>query len=249
MKRRDETASAGFARLSARATAGAWRLEDAIDWSLPVAPARHWPRGLHVRLVSQLRHGEEATAAICRHLIDALEGDEARRCLAVQESDERRHAAAYGAYVRRLGQDAPANPLLDALFQRAAAWKGHPLAMVLAFHIVIEGEALKLQKALAASSPCPLFRAINARIANDEARHVAFGVRYARAALPDIDAEDRAVIAAWLKSLWFEAARITTCHFGALSWLAGIGHVSHDRMWRRRAERLARLGLNETMAA
>ncbi|MBM3541462.1 MAG: hypothetical protein FJX51_05405, partial [Alphaproteobacteria bacterium] len=162
-----------FRRIAARARADAWHPGEDLDWRHPVPAVTLWPRGLLARLVSQLRHGERETGALCARLLDDMPAGGARLYLEAQAADEARHEAAYAAYAARLGEAPPSDPGLGEVFEDAASWRGHPAGLVLAFHVVIEGEALKLQSALAARAPCPLFRAMNERIARDEARHIA----------------------------------------------------------------------------
>ena len=236
-----------FHRLAVRAQADAWQPEAALDWTRPMSSAPFWPRGLMARLVSQLRHGEHETGAMCRRLHAAMPAGGARLYLETQAADEARHASAYAVYAARLGEAPPSDPGLGEVFQDAASWRGHPVGLVLAFHVVIEGEALKLQSALAARAPCPLFRAMNARIARDEARHIAFGVGYARAILPALDPHEREAMARWIEALWRRAATATRRRYRTLALLAGLGRQSNSAMWERRARRLAALGLTEAM--
>ena len=65
--------------LIARAEAGEWEPERAIDWSRrPVRPRLIPPR-LYRTLVSQLYHGERATLAMCQRLMRELPDADARR--------------------------------------------------------------------------------------------------------------------------------------------------------------------------
>ncbi len=141
MKRLQDSPDQVFARLALRAEAEAWQPEEAFDWSRPIVTSLLWPRGLERRLLAQLRHGEAATGALCRRLCHEIPGQGAARFLAAQAADEARHAAAYAAYAARMGEEGAPDADLDEIFRAASSWSGHPLALVLAFNVVIEGEA------------------------------------------------------------------------------------------------------------
>ena len=236
-----------FRRIAARALADAWHPGEALDWSRPMPSMPLWPRGLLARLVSQLRHGERHTGALCTRLLGHMPEGGARLYLETQAADEARHEAAYAAYAARLGEAPPSDPGLAEVFEDAASWRGHPAGLVLAFHVVIEGEALKLQSALAARAPCPLFRAMNERIARDEARHIAFSVHFVRASLATIDSHEREAMARWIEALWRRATATTRRRYGTLALLAGLGRHDDGAMGARRARRLTALGLHEAV--
>lgn len=195
-----ETATA-LGDLAAKGECAQWTADELIDGGRPTVP-RSVPSALYVALVSQFYHGELATLRLCRRLLGHIGYADARRCLAVQIADEDRHARVYRAYLQRLGDIAEPEPTVADAYRRALAWPGPPEAMIAAFNIVLEGEALRTLDDLGGWLPCPWFRRINARVSCDEARHFAFGRIYLRTALPLLGRDQRLEIHRWLKTLW-----------------------------------------------
>ena len=181
-----------------------WSLETAVDWSAPVVRPWWLSRKTYAAIVSQLYHAEVATAQMCRRLRAELPESLARRFLETQYADELRHARAYRAYLQRLGDIAPMNDTLAAALDRALDSSGPYYRAMVAFNVVLEGEAVRLQNEMSKLFPCPLFRRINAHISRDEARHVAFGKLYLRDKLSGLPAEERLDIYDWIMALWRE---------------------------------------------
>ena len=151
--------------------------------------------------VSQFQHGEVATARMCHALRNDV-GAAARAFLETQYLDELRHAGLFARYLDKLGGATTASPVLQDCYRQALAWQGPPQAIMLAFHVILEGENLRLQRSADTWMTCPLFKEISAVIARDEARHVAFGRAYLRDALPGLPQRQRLDIYIWLRELW-----------------------------------------------
>lgn len=233
-----------LARLAETAAAGQWDAAEAIDWSQkPRVPP--WVSREAVRFaLSQLYHGEEATARLCAELLDQVPEPEARHCLALQIADERRHAAVYRRYLEGLGGIAPVDAALARSLAAAAGSPGGALGAMAAFHVVVEGENLRLQDRITGFLPCPLLRQINRRIARDEARHLAFGRIYLARRLAGLPEAERRALRSWLQGLWRAAAEATLRNRGRRNplvrrfleaWLA--------RGWTRHEAKLRQLGL------
>ena len=196
-------------RLAANARLAQWSAARAIDWGQEARRPR-WITETQVRAaISQLYHGERATARLCRRLIGDLDESAARRCLEWQLADETRHAGAYRRYLTRLGGVAPMEANLAGTLDRALDGPAGTLGAMVAFHVVVEGEALRLQEALTRFLPCPLLRQINRLIARDEARHVAFGRIYLPEAVGSLSESAQRELAAWVHSLWSACAEAT----------------------------------------
>jgi hypothetical protein len=133
--------------------------------------------------------------------MDSLPEAEARACLARQRLDEQIHGRLYGRYLACLGVEARATIGLQEAYERSVTWQGDPLGLVLAFAVVLEGEALRLQRYFATRFPCPLFAQLNRQISADEARHLAFGRIYGRSAFRRLDAEERIGLYRRLKAI------------------------------------------------
>lgn len=191
--------------LAAKGEAQQWSFDD-IDWDMETAVPAWLPRKFHAALISQFYHGERATIRMCRMLLDGVTDPLVRRCVALQIIDEERHARVYAEYLAGIGDIAPPEPALEAAFAEALSWSGPPQAMVSAFNIILEGEALRALEDIGGWLSCPLFQRINVRICRDEARHFAFGRIYLKATLGDFEQSQRFDIFRRLKALWRDTA-------------------------------------------
>lgn len=191
--------------LAAKGEAQQWSFDD-IDWDIEAAVPAWLPKKFQAALISQFYHGEMATLAMCRRILADVDTPAARRCVEIQIADEARHAEVYEAYVAEIGGLQPIDPTLKAAYDKALAWDGPPEAMIAAFNIILEGEALFALDTLGGWLPCPRFRGINARVSRDEARHLAFGRAYLKARLGTFDLDQRFEIYRWLKDLWTDTA-------------------------------------------
>jgi hypothetical protein len=114
---------------------------------------------------------------------------------------------------------------------------------MVAFHVVVEGEVLRVQDSLTRLLPCPLLKQINRRVARDEARHVAFGRIYLTEALAGLSADARDRLYGWVYDLWRETTNLTLAkdtgnravHRILRSWLRGG--------WRHHEAALHQIGL------
>ena len=161
---------------------------------------------LAVSLAGQFLQGEELTALTCAALRDRLPLASARACLALQGEDEHRHAALYRRYLETRSARPDAASLLAPAAERFLAWQGPPEAILLALHVIIEGEALAFQEQARHYTSCPSFAALSRLVAGDEARHVAFGRVYLPEALRALTPSEKQRIHEWLRALWFECS-------------------------------------------
>ena len=232
-----------LAHLAAKAQAGQWSVADDIDWRraphLPLWMSRDQARAM----ISQLYRGEIATSRLCQTLLREVAPGPARRCLAYQIADERRHAEAFRRYLEPLGGVAPVDPDLAWALDAAGRGSAGTLGAMVAFHVVVEGEVLRVQGSLARLLPCPLLNDINRRVARDEARHVAFGRIVLGEAVAALSAEARAQLYDWVFDLWQQTGARSLdgradngmAHSLLRGWLAGG--------WRHHAAALAQIGL------
>jgi hypothetical protein len=231
-------------RLAVNAQAGQWSAERAIDWRQS-ARRPFWMTETQVReAVSQLYHGEVATGRLCRRLIGELADPAARRCLELQLADEMRHADVYRRYLDRLGGIAPMDEILARALDAALKGPAATLGAMVAFHVVVEGEALRVQEALARFLPCPLLKQINRLIARDEARHVAFGRIYLAEAVAALPEAARAQLASWLHCLWRQCAEATLADGADRGRIMrGFFHRWLEGGWDRHAAALQQIGV------
>jgi hypothetical protein len=229
-----------IAHLLADARAGQWRLEDGIDWTLPVRPPRFLRRETFAHTVALLRDGEEATDAACAAMAEETADPDMRAFLELQAADERRHAAAYGRYLDRLALPPPPPDGFARALAALADWDGPAVARSIAVHILLEGKALRLQRGTLARLRCPLFGAINRRVARDEARHVAFGKITLPAMIAALtDAEKHAAHAA-IRDIWRDAVAGLAADQGLPHHL---GRTVAAERWVHHAKVLAGVGL------
>ena len=231
-------------RLLANGTEGQWSSNEDIDWDRePLVPGRI-SSSLYTEAVSQLYYGEIATVRVCRRLLDELNGPRVRLFLQTQIGDETRHAGIYGGYLERLGGLAPMDDVLAAALDRAMAWPGSYHGLIVAFHILLEGEALRLQQDLVKWFPCPLLAQINRKISRDEARHVAFGKILLQNEITNLDAEERMEIYLQVKEMWSECSRAAIRRFAKPSAVAKtIAHYRLGRRWARAVRTFEEIGL------
>ncbi len=188
-----------------------------LDWSYPGPRLAIWQRPIACGIVNQFVGGEEATARLCAAVAPQVDLQAARDCLLVQVEDERRHADMYRRYLARLNGRPSQQNLLDDAVTRSLSWKGAPEAALLAFHVIVEGEALAFQETARNHIPDPLFDAMSRQIAKDEARHIAFGRLYLSQSLPHLPLQERIEIYRWLRALWFEGtARLSSGPLGKI---------------------------------
>lgn len=218
-----------------------------LDWSLaPVRPRWATARA-YVEAVSQLYHGERATARACRRLASALPEPAAIRFVAAQARDEARHARLYARYLARLGDIAPMDEALagaiDGAYDGALGRHHSVAAMMVALHVVLEGEAVHLQGAVRRALPCPLLRGIAATVGRDEARHVAFGRLYLTRALAGLGPGERRAIYLDVHALWRDVARPSAGDGpgGAILRRAWRGYMA--ARWRVHCRTFERIGL------
>ncbi len=232
-----------LAELAAKAHAGQWSVDDDIDWQQgPRLP--FWVTPDQARAaVSQLYHGEIATSRMCRALLGDVVSGPARQCLALQIADEVRHAEAFERYLAALGGVAPMDRHLAWVLEAAGRGPAGPLGAMAAFHVVVEGEVLRVQDSLARLLPCPLLKQINRRVARDEARHVAFGRIYLGEALGELSTEARGELYAWLHGLWRRTTERAVAESVASAAARRLLRAWLSGGWRHHAAALRQIGL------
>ena len=223
-----------------KAHRGQWRLEDGIDWSITARPPGLFMKHFAGRAVGALIAGENATAGACNLLIDILPPGIARDCLELQAADEDRHARAYAGFLERIGLAPQPHERLSLAVDRLMSWSGPPAGLIFAVHIVLESEALIIQQDLGGDIDCPLFHAINQRVTQDEARHVAFGRLTARRAAAEMDGTERRRTLDEIESIWTDCTGALAAHNFFL-WRAL--RLYADRGWKRQRASMEELGL------
>ncbi|MEA3278015.1 MAG: ferritin-like domain-containing protein [Pseudomonadota bacterium] len=231
-------------KLTAKGTKRGHVEEDAFSWARTPRRPFWLPLQGYAGIVADLHYGELATAKACGHTAAILPEPEAKACLAVQRDDEQFHARLYARYLARLGTEGTVTSGVRDAYERCLSWPGDPLGLVLAFNVVLEGEAMRLQRYFATRFPCPLFAELNRRILADEARHIAFGRIYGRPGLQRLDTEERIALYRWLKAIWWDCAVAVRGRFdGVGGWILRALHPPLEQSWRRQTDSLLDLGL------
>ena len=212
-----------------------------IDWRIAPARPRWLPRRNHVVFVSQFLHGEAVSLTVCRRLAVTLSGPD-RSALDRQSEDEARHVSAFRLYLERLGDAGPRSFALDRVLEAITGWQGSQAGILLANHVLLEGEALAVQRELA-TFPCPLLRQVARRVMHDEARHVVLGRRLLRRAVADLSLDERVGLYDWLRCLWHAGVWAAARDHGGVV----FGHILTQgaiaARWARQRRALERLGL------
>lgn len=233
-----------LARLKAKGKKRRSIAQDAFSWER--RPKRPWllPWRAYAGIIADLHYGELATVKACAQMESLLSEPEAKACLAVQREDEQFHAGLYARYLAHLDTEVSETPGLREVYERCLSWPGDPVGLVIAFNVVLEGEALRLQRYFATRFPCPLFAEINRKILADEARHIAFGRIYGRPGLRQMDSEEGVLLYRWLKALWWDCAEAVRGRFdGVGGRILRARHPPLEQSWRRQTNSLLDLGL------
>jgi hypothetical protein len=215
----------------------------AVDWEMSPVKPRWTTRRAYVRSVSQLYHAERLTGRACALLAGALDAPSANRFVALQADDETRHADMYRRYLARLGDVAPMDRAIADVLEEALGWRHSAPAMMVAFNVILEGEAVHLHGATLSAFPCPLLRTITSTVGRDEARHTAFGRLYLARLLAPIGVEERRAIYRDVRRLWRAVARPDPADDlrGAIMRRAWRGYMK--RRWRTHCRTFERIGL------
>ncbi len=235
-----------IASLIGNAEKGQWQIEDGIDWSIAPSPPNFLTQRFIGRALGALMAGEEATAAACKMLLEDNPAPELQACLEYQAADEERHAKVYHAYLERIGMPPKIPDGFSEATKQLVNWEGPPGGLVFAVHVVLQSEALTLQHELSDGIRCPLFREINRRVTQDEARHVAFGQLIGSGASTQLSERERLETVIAIKDIW-DACIKALVNDNAVLWRAVKGFS--ERRWALQEKSLERLGLIEPVAA
>ena len=169
------------ARLYARAAAAQWDPESAIDWSAPIAHDEEIEDAV-VQIMTYLIENETAALLVPARFLARLHPQfrEVMQLLALQSADEARHIEVFTrrALLKRdalglstTGGQASLKTLVDEPDFALASFM---------LSVMGEGSFLVLLDFLHRLGPDPVTRAVARLAAQDEARHVAFGLAHLR---------------------------------------------------------------------
>jgi hypothetical protein len=140
--------------------------------------------------LSQFLHGEQGALLCCGQLVEAVPDIDGKLYAATQVIDEARHVEVFNRYVSRLDHVYPIDPALQAVINailEADLWQMKCVGM----QVIVEGLAMGSFKNMKKGSRDPLLRSIVELTAQDEARHVSYGLIYMKHELPIMAPADR----------------------------------------------------------
>ncbi|MFF2775697.1 ferritin-like domain-containing protein [Streptomyces sp. NPDC058052] len=127
-------------------------------------------------MCSQFLHGEQGALVTTARLVETVPDLDAKTYAASQVADEARHVEAFAKYVdEKLGVVYPINPGLKTLLQDLLSESRWDI-VYLGMQVVVEGLAITALRLASSSFGDPIIRQITRMVAQDEARHIAFGV-------------------------------------------------------------------------
>jgi hypothetical protein len=133
--------------------------------------------------LSQFLHGEQGALLCCGQLVDVVPDTDGKLYAATQVVDEARHVEVFHRYIARLDRVYPMDPQLQAVINAilsADTWQKKCVGM----QVIVEGLAMGAFKLMKEGTKDDLLRQIVEYTANDEARHVSYGLIYMKDELP-----------------------------------------------------------------
>ena len=157
---------------------------------LPDDKRRELARRRSAWTLSQFLHGEQGALLCCGQLVETVPDIDGKLYAATQVIDEARHVEVFHRYIQRLDRVYPIMPnlhkLLNAVLE-ADLWQMKCVGM----QVIAESLALGSFKNMKNGTRDELLRKIVELTAQDEARHVSYGLIYMRDELPKMAEPDR----------------------------------------------------------
>jgi hypothetical protein len=140
---------------------------------------------LFAHTLSNILHGEQGALMIAAQLVNAAPDMDSKLFAATQTLDEARHVEVFSTYLKRFDKIHKITPGLGEVLDDVT---GTPswLHKMVGMQVVIEGMALSYFRSVRFESQDPMLRQILHLVSKDEARHVAFGIRYLQSILHTI---------------------------------------------------------------
>ncbi|MCP5057013.1 MAG: ferritin-like domain-containing protein [bacterium] len=140
--------------------------------------------------LSQFLHGEQGALLCCGQLVEAVPDIDGKLYAATQVIDEARHVEVFHRYIERLDRVYPIDPALQGVINailQADLWQMKCVGM----QVIVEGLAMGSFKNMKERTRDQLLKDIVELTAQDEARHVSYGLIYMKDELPKMSEEDR----------------------------------------------------------
>ncbi len=140
--------------------------------------------------LSQFLHGEQGALMCCGQLVEAVPDIDGKLYASTQVIDEARHVEVFHRYITRLDQVYPIMPnlrkVLDAVLQ-AELWQMKCVGM----QVIVESLAMGSFKMMKEGTNDDVLRQVVELTAQDEARHVSYGLIYMKEELPRMAEDER----------------------------------------------------------
>ena len=147
-----------------------------------------------------------APERVCRMMAGRTDTPLSDILLQFQAGDERHHSELYESYLMRIGDIRPIDSRMSEALDAMRETDLGPEAVLAAYNVVLEGEAIKLQQDCIERFTCPALTRITRAIGLDEARHVAFGHTYLSGAFEAMPRDRRIGIYRHIHKCWMIAA-------------------------------------------
>lgn len=177
---------------------------------------------------------------MCERLAHELPDPAARAFVARQAADEARHAQAYARYLDAFGGIGPIDRAVERTFEKALAWHRPWQGLVVVANVVPESETVRLLQRSPNIFSCPQLREINALVARDKARHLAFGWLHLTAHKAALPAKGRQRIYDWVRDLWRDCVHPWRFPVSILTW---VNRPALARLWQRHERAFGEIGL------
>ncbi len=141
-------------------------------------------------LLSNFLHGEQGAMMICGQLVEVVPDMDGKLYASTQVIDEARHVEVFHRYIQRLGRIYPIMPGLKALLNAvltADLWQMKCVGM----QVIAESLAMGSFKTMMKITNDEVFRRVVELTAQDEARHVSYGLIYMKDEIPKMNERDR----------------------------------------------------------
>jgi hypothetical protein len=141
-------------------------------------------------LLSTFLHGEQGAMMICGQLVEVVPDMDGKLYASTQVIDEARHVEVFHRYIQRLDRIYPIMPGLKALLNavlQAELWQMKCIGM----QVIAESLAMGSFKTMMKLTNDEVFRKVVELTAQDEARHVSYGLIYMKDEIPKMNERDR----------------------------------------------------------
>jgi hypothetical protein len=140
--------------------------------------------------LSQMLHGEQGAMLCAGQLVEAVPDMDGKLYASTQVIDEARHVEVFHRYIKRLDRVYPIMPSLKALLNAvltADLWQMKCVGM----QVIAESLAMGTFKMMKQGTNDEVLRQVVELTAQDEARHVSYGLIYMKDEIPRMDAAER----------------------------------------------------------